>query len=442
MKLESEKITRREFVSSAIAVAGASAIPLNAMPPGLERPNILFILADDMGYGDLSCYGRPDYSTPNLDRFAEQGVRFTDAYAAAPVCTPTRCGFITGRYPARLPVGNNDPLPAKKFAGARPGLPPDHPTVASLLKGAGYETALVGKWHLGYLPEYGPLQSGFDHFYGIMSSGVNYFTHRDGAGDLDFYEDKVPVDRIGYITDLLTERAVQFIASHRKKPFYLSLHYTAPHGPWQGPQDEQTSSSSGSRKIYAAMMKSLDDGIGKVLRALIAAGLDKKTLVIFTSDNGGEGFSYHWPFTGKKGDLLEGGIRVPAIVRWSGVIPHKQKTDQVAITMDWTATILAAAQTSPAPGYQLDGQDLLPVMRGQVPTHDRTLFWRTNKQGAARSGNWKYLKEGDQDLIFDFSADVMGIGDFEGKHPDVLARLRSEYQQWEAQMLPLPTKKK
>lgn len=441
---KSAGLSRREFVRSAVAVTALPTMPEGLLSPPRPRPNILFILADDLGYGDLSCYGRPDYRTPHLDRLAQQGVRLTNAYAASPVCTPTRCAFITGRYPARTPVGLEEPLTWRKNIGDRMGLSPDHPTIASLLKGNGYETALVGKWHLGYPSRYGPIQSGFDHFFGIMSGGVDYFTHKDGVGEPDLYENKIPVERVGYITDLLTERAVQFISRRRNQPFYLSLHYTAPHWPWEGPGDEKVSKTlaslveGGSLKAYASMMKSLDDGIGRVLKALSNAKLDRETLVFFTSDNGGERFSYNWPFSGEKFNLREGGVRVPAIVRWPGVLPSGRLSDQAAITMDWTATILAVTQTRPHSNYPLDGEDLLPVLRGQKPVFERTIFWRTRSQGAARSGKWKYLKEGNDDFLFDLTVDQREQADFKEKNPDVLQRIRTEYQRWESQMLPLP----
>ena len=352
------KFTRREFIGSAVA---AGLMAPSIVTAQARRPNILFILADDLGYGDLSCYGRPDYQTTNLDRLATQGVRLVNAYSASPVCTPTRCAFITGRYPARTRVGLEEPLTEKRDLGQQAltlGLPPEHPTIASLLKRSGYATALIGKWHLGYLPNFGPIQSGFDEFVGIMSGAVDFFTHKDMAGDLDFYEGKVPVERVGYVTEILTERAIEYIQrakARTERPFYLSLHYTAPHWPWEGPKDEDVSRtlglgydafvSGGSLKTYAAMMKSLDDGIGAVLQTLTRTGLDRNTLVIFTSDNGGERFSYNWPFTGQKFSLWEGGIRVPAIVRWPNVVEAGHVSQQVATTMDWNATMLAAAQT-------------------------------------------------------------------------------------------------
>src|SRR6266487_4556951 len=253
----SPDVTRREFIGSALGTAvAAGAAPLQRQ--GASRPNVLFILADDLGYGDLSCYGRPDYQTPVLDAFARQGIKFMSAYAAAPVCTPTRCAFVTGRYPQRLAVGLEEPLTASSPTDA--GLPPDHPTVASLLKKSGYETALVGKWQLGWKPEFGPNRHGYNEFFGILSGAADYFTHDSSdSGGADLWENLTAVERIGYLTDLLSDKAVEFIGRRRTHPFYLSLHYTAPHSPWEGPEDAAIDHKShgpgpmtdgGSRKIY------------------------------------------------------------------------------------------------------------------------------------------------------------------------------------------------
>jgi arylsulfatase A-like enzyme len=447
-----KKLTRREFVGSAVAasalVASVSAKSVDARPPA-QRPNVLYIMADDLGWGDLSCYGRPDYRTPNLDRLASEGTRFNHAYSASPVCTPTRCAFVTGRYPARTPVGLEEPLSWRKNLVEQKrdvGLAPEYPTVASLLKAADYHTALVGKWHLGYLPKYSPIKSGFEEFFGIMSGGADHFTHKDANGEGDLFEAEVPVERVGYTTDLLTERAVEFLKRRRDAPFFLSLNYTAPHWPWEGPHDEAVSralppglggfTSGGSLKVYAEMMKSLDDGVGRVLRSLEDAGHARTTLVIFTSDNGGERFSYNWPFTGKKFELYEGGIRVPAFARWPGRIPSGRTTEQAAITMDWTATILAAAGAHGHADYPLDGTDLLPVMRGERAAFERTLFWRNDVQAAAREGRWKYLKVDDKtERLFDLLTDEREQADYSAAQPILFERLKSEYQKWEAQML-------
>ncbi|HKU72719.1 MAG TPA: sulfatase-like hydrolase/transferase [Pyrinomonadaceae bacterium] len=449
------KLTRRKFIAGITAGAGlllprSKTVSAFQLKPKPTRPNVIFILADDLGWGDLSCYGRPDYKTPNLDRLAAQGVRFTDAYSASAVCTPTRCGFITGRYPARLKIGLLEPLPATNH---QVGLDPQHPTVASLLKGSGYETALLGKWHLGFRPEWGPNAHGFDEFFGILAGAGDYHQHKNGLGEPDLYENLTPVEKNGYLTDLLTQRAVDYIKRRRTAPFYLSLHYTAPHWPWQDRKggervvfnkntiEPRAMSRGGSLKLYTEMMRSLDEGVGEVMRALKSAGLERNTLVIFTSDNGGERFSYQWPFSGEKGELLEGGIRVPAIVRWPTIIPPKRITSQMAISMDWTATILAAANTPADPGHALDGTDLLPIIKGASPVHDRTFFWRIYDQDAVRQGKWKYVRTGTQRQLFDLSVDQREKSDFSLTNPDVLERLTAEFDKWNRQMLPrMPTR--
>ena len=450
------KLTRRRFISGIVSgatvfatsgrgLSNPQSVSTTSRGPRASRPNIIFILADDLGWGDLSCYGRPDYRTPNLDRLASQGIRFTDAYSASAVCTPTRCGFITGRYPARLKIGLIEPLPANNHSV---GLDPNHPTVASLLKQSGYATALIGKWHLGFKPEWGPNAHGFDEFFGSLSGAVDYHEHKNGLGEPDLYENLTPVEQHGYITELLTDRAVRYVKEHRNAPFYLSLHYTAPHWPWQDRQGGERVNFAdkaiepvkmgvgGSLKLFAEMMRSLDDGVERVLQALKVAGLSENTLVIFTSDNGGERYSYEWPFSGRKGDLLEGGIRVPAFVRWPGVIPARSVTQQVAITMDWTATILAAANAKPADGYPLDGIDLLPMMKTITKPQDRTLFWRMADQDAVRHGEWKYFRKGDQRYLFNLSADAHEQANYVSKNPELLTRLAAEFEKWDQQMLP------
>jgi len=447
------KLTRRNFIAgigAGLTLANARNSLGRLTTPVPSRPNVVFILADDLGWGDLSCYGRPDYRTPNLDQLASQGVRFTDAYSASAVCTPTRCAFMTGRYPARSKIGLTEPLPATNHLV---GLDPDQPTIASLLKANGYNTALIGKWHLGFRPEWGPNAHGFDEFFGVLAGAADYHLHKNGLGEPDLYENLTPVERKGYLTDLLTDRAVDYIKRHRTAPFYLSLHYTAPHWPWQDRKGGErvvftdktiepiTMGGGGSLALYAEMMRILDEGVGKVMKALKTAGLDRNTLVIFTSDNGGERFSYEWPFTGRKGDLLEGGIRVPAIVRWPGVVPADHISRQAAITMDWSATILAAAHTTAAAGYPLDGIDLLPIIKGVHPAHERTFFWRISDQDAVRQGRWKYVRNGEKRYLFDLTADAREQANFSTRQPDVLAHLVAEFDRWNQQMLPRPSSK-
>jgi arylsulfatase A-like enzyme len=445
-------ISRRGFLQSSFAAAAFSALPRLHDPKG-RPPNILFILADDLGYGDLSCYGRPDYRTPQIDRLAGEGLRFTSNYTAAAVCTPTRVALMTGRYPARLPVGLVEPL---AYGDVSVGLPPEHPTPASLLKRAGYATALIGKWHLGFLPEHGPIRHGFDEFYGILSGGVDYFSHRVPSGKLDLHEGNVMVDQAGYMTDLLTDRAVDYIRRRHAAPFYLALHYTAPHWPWEGPGDTAASrryrsvadtvkdrfvkgyADGGSLQVFAAMVRRLDEGVGRVLGALEDAGQSRDTFVVFTSDNGGERYSYNWPASEGKVSLHEGGIRVPAIVRWPGRVPAGRTTDQTVITMDWTATMLALGETSGNPRYPLDGVDLLPLCRGRPVQFDRTLFWRTQKEEAVRQGGWKYLRCRKDEQLFDIPNDPGERADLAAYQPKELTQLRGQFREWNAQMLPRP----
>lgn len=444
-------VSRREFIAGAAAASAVvSTRAQGPMKKGL-RPNILFILADDMGWGDLSCYGRPDYQTPNLDRLAKEGMRFTNAYSAAPVCTPTRVGFHTGRYPARLSVGLEEPIHERSAIGERVktmGIPRTHPTVSSLIKAAGYDTALIGKWHLGYWPDFGPLHYGFDEFFGNMSGAVDHFTHKDMTENLDLFEGDVPVERVGYMTDVLTEKAVGYLKLPHENPFYLSLHYTAPHWPWEGPNDKAVSAAmkydrvgfraGGSLRVYAGMMKSLDAGIGRVVDTLKSTGLARNTLVIFTSDNGGERFSYHWPFSGQKMDLREGGVRVPAIVRWPGVVRPGTMTDQPVVTMDWTATMVAAAGSRSDPNYPFDGIDLTSALAGRRYEVDRSFFWRTKRQGAMRRGKWKFLREDKNEFLFDLSVDEREQAEFKSDNTVVFEGLRREFDKWESEMMRYP----
>jgi arylsulfatase A-like enzyme len=360
---------------------------------------------------------------------------------------------MTGRYPARLPVGLLEPL---RYGDESVGLPPEHPTPASLLKRSGYDTALVGKWHLGFLPEHGPIRHGFDEFYGILGAAVDYFSHREPGGTLDMREGNVTIDQTGYMTDLLTERAVQYIRRRHAAPFYLALHYTAPHWPWEGPGDSaatrgyrtvadtvkdryvQGYADGGSPQVFAAMVRRLDEGIGRVLGALEDGGLGRDTFVVFTSDNGGERYSYNWPASDGKRSLREGGIRVPAIVHWPGRVPAGRVTDQTVISMDWTATMLALGGVSADPRYPLDGVDLLPLCQGRPVQLDRTLFWRTLREEAVRQGAWKYLRTGKDELLFKIPDDPGERADLAAYQPKKLAQLRGQFREWNARMLPRP----
>jgi arylsulfatase A-like enzyme len=438
-------IDRRTFIGS-LAAAAVSAACGRMGPDAAGRPNLLFILADDLGYADLSSFGRADYQTPNIDRLVQQGVRFANAYTAASTCTPTRVGFLTGRYPQRYDAALQNPMPM----GSSAGLSPDNATLPSLLRQAGYRTSLVGKWHLGFEPRFSPLRHGFDEFFGIKSGGADYFTHTGRTGALDLWDGDVAADRAGYLTDLLSDRAAEYVGRRHDAPFYLSLHYNAPHWPWEGPADTHGPnpthpfSDGGSKETFAAMMKSLDDGVGRVMAALERAGRDRDTLVIFASDNGGERYSDNRPWKEGKFTLWEGGIRVPLALRWPGRIEPGGTSDQVAITMDWTATLVAAAGAAADPQSPLDGIDLLPFATGQRADASRTLFWRqpyppASPHAAARQGQWKYLRIGDAEHLFDLETDPGEKTDVASRFPDVHQSLRSAWGSWNQQMLPVPT---
>ncbi len=413
-----------------------------------DPPNILFILADDLGYADLGCYGSRHIATPALDALAAAGVRLTQAYASSPVCSATRTALMTGCYPHRLAVGLAEPI---RSNGRDPGFDPQTPSLPAVLRAAGYRTSLIGKWHLGTPPGSGPLQCGYDRFFGFHYGAADYFTHshrapgRTTAAWDGLFEGETPVTREGYLTDVLADEAVADIAREDGRPFFLSLHFNAPHWPWLGPGDHQRSAelstlrddAGGSLATYAAMVAAMDAAVGRVLAALDGLGLSRNTLVVFTSDNGGERFSDVWPFVGAKGELLEGGLRVPAIVRWPARLPVGSVCRQVAMSMDWAATLLAAAGTASPAG--LDGIDLLPALTGE-PEAPRRLFWRyrAHDQAAVRDGDWKYLRIGDREHLFDLAADVRERADLASRWPDRLARMRQDFEAWNSEMLPYP----
>jgi arylsulfatase A-like enzyme len=410
-----------------------------------KPPNIVFIMADDLGYADLSCYGRRDFTTSNIDRIAARGVRFLQGYANSAVCSATRLALITGRYQYRLRLGLEEPL----AGNAAIGLPPEHPTLPSLLKTVGYGTSLIGKWHLGVLPNFGPLKSGYDRFFGFRSGAVDYYSHLDPRQRHDLWDQDVEVHQVGYLTEQLGARAVAAVNGYAAsgQPFLVSLHFNAPHWPWEAPGDEAESRrlggsnlrhfDGGTQETYRRMIGAMDTEIGRVFAALDANGLTENTIVIFTSDNGGERFADTWPFTGRKTELLEGGLRIPTLISWPARIPAGVTCDQVAISMDWMPTLLAAAGAAPDPAYPPDGINLMPALAGAVPV-ERKLFWRykTNWQRAARIGDYKFLKILDNTFLFNVVKDPLERANLKDRRRDVYDRLVAEWHAWNAGMLP------
>ena len=424
----------------------------------MKRPNIVYIVADDLGYADLGCYGgraaKFGAVSPVLDAIAADGIKFTQGYANSPVCSPTRFALMTGRYQYRLRGAAEEPINSKSRGSSTLGLPPAHPTLPSLLRNAGYQTALMGKWHLGYPPYFGPLMSGYDEFFGPMSGGVDYFTHCNSTGQHDLYLADLEHHAPGYLTDLISSHAVDYIArkaasARLGQPLLLSLHYTAPHWPWETREDQALAATLGKQIVhlhggnihtYQRMIHHMDEGIGQVMQALRDHGLADNTLLVFTSDNGGERFSDNWPLVGGKMDLTEGGIRVPWIAHWPGQIRAGQVSQQHCMTMDWTSTLLDAAGVAPHPDYPLDGVSLLPVLLQPGFEFARPLHWRMKhrQQRALRDGAWKYLRVDDHDYLFDLSADERERANRASDQPTRLAAMRAQWEAWNAALPPVP----
>ncbi|HVF63291.1 MAG TPA: sulfatase-like hydrolase/transferase [Casimicrobiaceae bacterium] len=415
-----------------------------------RRPSFVFILADDLGYADLGVYGARMRCTPHLDRMAAEGLRFTDAYANSPVCSPTRFALMTGRYQYRLRGGAEEPIAGAARGRSDLGLPPSHPTLPSLLRDAGYHTALVGKWHLGYPPDFGPTLSGYAEFFGPVGGAVDYFSHRDTRGVHDLYEGDCEITKAGYLTDLVSDRSCEVIrAQPVERSFLLSVHYTAPHWPWEARDDADESAriaasllhvDGGSVATYCSMVRQMDEGIGAILGALDATGRREDTLVVFTSDNGGERFSDTWPLVGGKMELLEGGIRVPLLARWPDAIASGMTTGQVAITMDWAATMLEVAGVAPDADYPLDGMSLLTTFADPSRIVERELFWRMKHrdQRAVRVGDWKYLAREGFEYLYDLSVDPRERANLAKRVPQRFAELRSRYARWATTMPEIP----
>lgn len=422
------------------------------------RPNIVFIVADDLGYADLGCYGGRDASfgpvSPVLDGLAARGLKLTQGYSNSPVCSPTRFALMTGRYQYRLRGAAEEPINSKSRGSTTLGLPPEHPTLPSLLRDAGYRTALMGKWHLGYPPAFGPLRSGYDEFFGPMSGGVDYFTHCSSTGQHDLYLNDAEQQEGGYLTDLITDHGLDFVrrmagGARSGTPFFLSLHYTAPHWPWETRDDEALAQEvkgnlfhlhGGNIDTYRRMIHHMDEGIGRLMDLLRAEGLERDTLVVFTSDNGGERFSDNWPLVGGKMDLTEGGIRVPWIAHWPAVIAPGSTSTQTCMTMDWSATMLDAAGATAAASHPLDGRSLMPLLRDATWRDDQPLFWRMNHRGqrAMRHGPWKYLRVDGHDYLFNLEGDERERANLAPIAPERLAAMVQAWEAWEATMPPIP----
>jgi arylsulfatase A-like enzyme len=430
--------------ANVVVIFGLAVFAATASAQTRIRPNVVLIVTDDVGYGDIGSYGARDVKTPNIDSLATNGVRLTDFYAA-PQCTPTRAALISGRYQQRFRL--EAAMGGPKTPAGQNGLPARGYSLPQLLKNNGYVTGLIGKWHLGYRPEFSPNTHGFDYFFGFKSGYIDYYQHTNVDGDSDLFENETPVRVDGYMTDLITERSVKFIDEHAGGAFFLEVTYNAAHWPFQVPDHPSVAADHGrfvqpeesptaTRQDYIAMLERADQGIGRILQALKNRGLERNTLVIYMQDNGGEWLSRNAPLFNRKGTVWEGGIRVPAILKWPDRLPAGRVSNQVAIVQDVTASILAATGTSVPPQARPDGINLIPILEGRASAAERTLFFRftigTTKQVAVRQGSWKLLVDGAKRYVFDLSKDVGERNDLASQRQDIARRLRPLINAWEA----------
>ena len=440
----------RSLLLIATCVLGLTGLALADDRRG-SQPNIIFILADDLGFADTGATGARALTTPSIDSLAAAGLTITNAYSSSPICSPTRTALLTGRYAQRYRLGLEEPLRSSDAKRFDLGIPKDHPTIASVLRDQGYETALVGKWHLGIPPRHSPLEHGYEHFFGIAQGAADYFLHtmvKDGEKtSLGLFDGNEQVERSGYMTDLLGDEAVRLIRGKSDRPLFLSLHFTAPHWPWEGRGDRSIANSlsltqhydGGSLETYAEMVEVMDENIGRVLAALDETGIADNSIVIFTSDKGGERFSDTWPFVGVKGEVLEGGIRVPLFVRWPARIAAGSQSDQVMTSMDFLPTLLAAGGGDVKDGA-FDGINLLSQLLGDASPVERTIFWRfkAGEQGAVRQGDWKYVTLGGKEHLFNVASDPRERVKLQDEHAETFQELQALYERWNLSMLPYP----
>ncbi len=435
----------RFFVLVFSALLISSAIADCSEPSTDATPNFVILFSDDAGYADFGFQQnvRPEMKelTPHIDSIANAGCRFSNAYMSGSVCSPSRAGLMTGRYQQRFGHDNN--IPPGYMKG---GLPLTETFGAKRLQRLGYKTALIGKWHLGYPDDYHPNQRGFDWFYGCLQGARKYFPMKKVTPHKVFLDNEKPTEENGYITDRIGDGACKFIDANKADPFFLFVSFTSPHGPLEAkPEDLQslTGIEKGTkRRKYAGLIKSLDDNVGKVLKCLNDNGLDDNTLVIFTNDNGGQTKTgaNNFPLTGHKGELWEGGIRVPMAARWPGKIEAGRIIDDPVISLDFFPTFVEASGNQVDANWNWDGVSLLDLLTDEKSKLEpRTLFWRRfGKAIAAREGDWKLIKLGTEDnaktKLFNLRDDISEKADVASGHPEVVARLSASIAEWESEL--------
>jgi len=434
-------MTRRRWIGAAAGTALAAQV---------RRPNILFILADDLGWQDLGCCGNRSIQSPNLDRMASEGTRFTHYVVSWPACTPSRGSMLTGRYPLRNGlydmIRNNEVNWKFQFDEVSYATSPEmtlgmdlrEVTIGQVLKSAGYATGYVGKWDGGRARRFLPLQRGFDFYYGFANTGIDYYTH-ERYGVPSMFRGNQRIKEEGHATDLFGREALRFIGEHRSRPWFLYLAFNAPHGASTfdraAPQEpaEYMKLYQGPRAQYKAMITHMDTVVGGIFSKLREWGMEENTLVVFASDNGGTG-RQNGPLRGGKSSLWEGGIRVPFLTKWPGRIPNDVVRDDFISSLELLPTFAAAAGATPRPGVKLDGHNVLPVLEGKAKSPRQEFFWEHRGNKAARVGSIKWVEIGKEGGVFDLSTDPGEQRDLSVEKPELLAKMRSRWQDWRKEM--------
>jgi arylsulfatase A-like enzyme len=406
------------------------------------KPNIIVVVADDLGYGDVGFQGGKDIPTPNIDSLAKSGVKFTNAYVSCPVCSPTRAGLLTGRYQQRFGHEFN-PGPIEGTSdSAKFGLPLTEVTLAKALKEANYSTGIIGKWHLGFDPDFVPTKRGFDEFFGFLGGAHPYVKTAAAPKGAPIYRGTEEVEWPEYLTDAFGDEAASFVDRHKDHPYFLYLTFNAVHNPaqatdkylkrFEGIQDEK-------RRTYAAMLSALDDNLGKVLTKVRESGKEDNTIIFFVSDNGGPtkaNSSTNGQLHGDKGTVWEGGIRVPYVIQWKGKLPAGKVYDKPVISLDISATAASAAGAKLGGGKPIDGVDLVPyVLDDSKTSPHESLFWRFGNRYAVRKGDYKLLSNADGEVqLYDLAKDISETTDLSANLLDVKADLLSTYAAWNSEL--------